>query len=220
MPACRDCSHFAIDRCLLAGDLTGLSRPERTKRESRACMHAIFQKHLPDIKGKVLEIGYGVYKGVRKALRNKGDATWMGVDARWEGGTAEGQLTGSAAHIGLCNDSVDWVLAFETIEHWEDFGESIEEGLKEISRVLKPGGKLLVSAPIYQHGSPDFILGRWRNVVDAFLPFFSKVRFEHWRANYEPLQPLEEWMHFNRKAMLKAFGKVPSMWKLEILATK
>jgi SAM-dependent methyltransferase len=50
---------------------------------------------------------------------------------------------GSAQSIPLIDQSVDVVVSFETIEH---FSEQ-EQFLTEIRRVLRPGGKLLISSP-------------------------------------------------------------------------
>ncbi|MBO9127832.1 glycosyltransferase [Rhizobium sp. 16-545-1B] len=50
---------------------------------------------------------------------------------------------GSAASIPLENHSVDVVVSFETIEHHDQH----EEMMKEIKRVLRPGGRLIISSP-------------------------------------------------------------------------
>jgi ubiquinone/menaquinone biosynthesis C-methylase UbiE len=52
-------------------------------------------------------------------------------------------LQGEATAIPLDNNSVDVVVTFETIEHIKDY----ESFLREIKRVLKPSGTVLVSTP-------------------------------------------------------------------------
>jgi len=52
-------------------------------------------------------------------------------------------LTGSCLKIPLENESVDFVVSFETIEHLETH----DTFLLEIRRVLRPGGTLIISCP-------------------------------------------------------------------------
>jgi len=51
--------------------------------------------------------------------------------------------TGSASEIPLENNSIDVVVSFETIEHHNEH----EQMMKEIKRILKPNGVLLISSP-------------------------------------------------------------------------
>lgn len=52
-------------------------------------------------------------------------------------------LQGDCCHVGLRDGAVDVVVSFETLEHLED----MRSFLREIRRVLKPGGILLISTP-------------------------------------------------------------------------
>lgn len=52
-------------------------------------------------------------------------------------------LRGDCCHVGLRDGAVDAVISFETLEHLED----MRSFLREIKRVLKPGGILLISTP-------------------------------------------------------------------------
>jgi ubiquinone/menaquinone biosynthesis C-methylase UbiE len=49
----------------------------------------------------------------------------------------------SALHTGLVDASIDVVTSFETIEHMDDPGAL----LREFSRVLRPGGRVVISTP-------------------------------------------------------------------------
>jgi SAM-dependent methyltransferase len=60
---------------------------------------------------------------------------------------------GSALAIPLEDGSVDLVVSFETIEHLE----KPEQFLRECARVLRPGGRILLSTPnasTSEHGNP------------------------------------------------------------------
>lgn len=52
-------------------------------------------------------------------------------------------LVGDGENIPLPNSSIDTVVSFETIEHVKDY----EQFIKEIKRVLKPNGQLIISTP-------------------------------------------------------------------------
>jgi ubiquinone/menaquinone biosynthesis C-methylase UbiE len=63
-------------------------------------------------------------------------------------------LQGSTSKIPLENDSIDVVVSFETIEHHNEH----EQMLKEIKRVLKKDGMLIISSPnkdIYRINTPN-----------------------------------------------------------------
>ena len=57
-------------------------------------------------------------------------------------------VEGSVEKMGLPNDYFDLVSAFETYYFWTNFPDA----LKEIKRVLKPGGKLLLVNEMVQDG--------------------------------------------------------------------
>jgi len=73
-------------------------------------------------------------------------------------------LTGSAISIPLKRDSVDFVTTSKIIEHLTP--EDAETMLKEIKRVLKPGGKLILST-----SNP---LNIWEKILHIYLKFKSE----------------------------------------------
>jgi SAM-dependent methyltransferase len=101
--------------------------------------------------GKVLDVCCGVKPYRRLAA---GAATWIGLD--WPaGGQAAPDVRGDALRLPFRDAVVDAVVCSEALEHLPDpFG-----ALTEIARVLKPGGRALVTVPfaIGLHEAPrDF----------------------------------------------------------------
>ncbi|WP_395051088.1 class I SAM-dependent methyltransferase [Flavobacterium sp.] len=97
-------------------------------------------------------------------------------------------LTGSTSSIPLANNSIDVVVSFETIEHHDEHDEMV----KEIKRVLKPNGLLIISTPdklyasdsnehhnefhikeLYKHEFKDLISKNFDNVQLISQTYFS-----------------------------------------------
>ena len=72
---------------------------------------------------------------------------------RWAGDPAMAFRVGSIARTGLAAGSCDLAICTETLEHL--FPADFHEGLKEIARVLAPGGRLLASVPLEEQ--PNFV---------------------------------------------------------------
>lgn len=105
------------------------------------------RKQLPEMKGKLLDVGsgYGPYKELflskeskvekyisldledQRSYQNKPDLTWDGIT------------------MPLENNSIGTVVATEVLEHCPDPVLM----LKEVNRVLEPGGKLFFSVPFF-----------------------------------------------------------------------
>lgn len=102
-------------------------------------------------KGRVLDIGCGnkPYKAFFDS--NKEISTYTGCDARQnEAGTVD--IICDAGQIPLANQCIDTVFCTQVIEHLPESASL----LSEVFRLLAPGGKLILSGPLYWpvHGEP------------------------------------------------------------------
>ena len=82
-------------------------------------------------------------------LRGTGRHTALDIDPR---GLGPGGVCGSALALPFADGCFDVVAAFDVLEHCEP--ESV--ALSELTRVLAPGGQLLLSVPAYQWAWSDF----------------------------------------------------------------
>lgn len=87
---------------------------------------------------------------------------------------------GSIDNIPLPDSSIDIIVSFETIEH---VGEKIQKAfMKEISRILKPSGRLIMSTPdkdIYGEGHNKFHIKEMnmREFSNKLKKYFPDVIF-------------------------------------------
>lgn len=83
---------------------------------------------------------------------------------------------GSITEIPYPDDAFATVCAFDVVEHVDDD----EQALAELARVLKPGGRLLVSTPLYMDQWTEFdrIVGhRRRYEPDALVAMLARHGF-------------------------------------------
>jgi SAM-dependent methyltransferase len=91
------------------------------------------------VRGKLLDIGCG-----RKPYQRTyfaGASSYVGLDSQ----SAEADIIASALHLPLEDESFDTVVSTELLEHVPD----PQRALREMFRVLKPTGHLILSAPMY-----------------------------------------------------------------------
>jgi SAM-dependent methyltransferase len=201
----------------------------------RKCVVASLESHLRGAKGlTTLELGYGRRSLARRVVEVTG-GSWTGLEPGEAPGTAAqigSGAYGHAASIPFADRTFDLVFGIQSIEHWEEAHASIPtrathaECLREIWRVLKPGGSIYFDAPIHLHGHEMFVLGdlpRIRALFDDSL--WSDVTFERWRYDYAPLAPyptpqkeVAAWPEALRREAARRNRE--SVWLLSITAAK
>lgn len=127
--------------------------------------------------GSVLDIGSGTGSNLRM-LRDLGFAGVVGLDNNEEAvrfcaemGLGEVRL-GDICALPFANSSFDLILATDVIEHVED--ERL--ALREIARVLRPGGKVLITVPAF-----DILWG----LQDRVAHHFRRYRLRPLRGQIE-----------------------------------
>ncbi|HXH78009.1 class I SAM-dependent methyltransferase [Nocardioides sp.] len=96
----------------------------------------------PGARPRILDVGSADGPSVGW-LRDRGFRVGMDVDPR---GLRPGDVQASAMDLPFAASSFDVVAAFDVVEHCDPE----ERVLAEISRVLVPGGRLLMSVPAYE----------------------------------------------------------------------
>ena len=91
---------------------------------------------------RLLDVGSADGPSVRW-LRGRGTRIALDIDTR---GLAPGDVCGSALALPFPAETFDLVAAFDVIEHCDPEASA----LAEVHRVLRPGGRLLMSVPAYQ----------------------------------------------------------------------
>ena len=164
----------------------------------RKCAVAAIEAHFFDTgTAECLEIGYGRFVLARNLVR-RGGGRWSGIDpaqprervaALGKGGH------GQVAQIPFPDATFDLVFGIQTLEHWGQLAapgrapSDYADCLREVARVLKPGGRIYFDAPVHFHGHEMFIMGdiaRIRALLDPSA--WSDVVMERWRYRHDPLQ--------------------------------
>jgi SAM-dependent methyltransferase len=130
------------------GGSPSLERPEYWWYRARAdLLRVVLEDHVGEPE-RVLDVGSADGPSV-SWLRSHGRHTSLDLDAR---GLPPGGVCGSAARLPFRDGSFQVVAAFDVLEHCADE----REVLAEVSRVLSPGGRLLISVPAYEWAWTDF----------------------------------------------------------------
>jgi SAM-dependent methyltransferase len=113
-----------------------------SKRQFRSA----FLRYQSHFHGRILDIGCGI-KPFKKFLTN---SEYIGMEFK---AGAEPNICAIAEQLPFCDKSFDTVLCTEMLEHVPEPSQV----LSECSRVMKPGAKLYITAPMtwYLHYEPN-----------------------------------------------------------------
>ncbi len=166
------------------------------------------------VSGRVLEIGTGSGYGI-KVISEKADK-FVTIDkfvsdaAKNLGSQYKNveflQMTVPPLH-GLEDNSFDYVITFQVIEHIEDD----HTFLKEINRVLKKGGKLIVTTPnktmsltrnpwhVREYTVKEFddLVGKYFSSVDSMGVYGNKKIMDYYEANKASVAKITRFDIFN-----------------------
>ena len=177
------------------------AKPEEDGHSLRKCQRVIEELYYPGIKDKdVLEIGCGTSEkggSIKRIVQGNG-CRWTGIDIK---ATDLATHVCSVEKMPFGDNSFDWVIGSQTIEHWK----RPVKALKETRRVLRPGGKVSLTAPVHLHGSKNFVRGDLAAVARMFERCGFKIEeFQTWRKDYGDLGPNEP--NDYAKKYLRKFG--------------
>ncbi len=201
MPSCQDCNWKEGQHChahkIAREELKRPIPPPPTG----ACTIAIVDAYLPLIKKgmKVLEIGCGTWKKVYDHCQKVG-AHFEGLDIKDEyyGIKCIATRYENLADLSFSDNEFDVVIGNQTMEHWGEFGCTLEWGLYQCFRVLKPGGKLLINVPMHFHGTKYFVHGKKDSINNLFSKFSNDIKMEAWGYPSDPIKPFYPHPRFNK----------------------
>ncbi len=107
----------------------------------------------------------------------------------------------SVSQLPFQGDRFDLVTAIETQYYWPD----VCNDMREIRRVLKPGGRLMVVAESYKGGRHDWLLGTVMRLIGSHRLSVDDHRELFESAGYSEVELFEE----PRKGWLCGIGRKP-----------
>lgn len=138
-----------------------------------------------DSEHRVLEVGCGSWSRLRDRCLEVG-ADYQGIDGA-ESVTSVATRFENLADLSFPDETFDFVVGTQSMEHWAEYGCSLEWGLYQCFRACRPGGRVLMNVPIHFHGTSEFILGRLDRLRTLFDRYSGDVQFEEWGRDSDPI---------------------------------
>jgi len=133
-----------------------------------------FLKRIPSNKS-ILEVGCGVTSYVKDNLKN---SEWYGVDVFEFNKKGEQTIATDIASVESLpyeDNKFDFILANQSIEHWEEYRVSIVDAIDEIFRTLKVGGSAIINFPIQLHGKKEFVKADFDYINSLFSNYSREI---------------------------------------------
>jgi len=126
----------------------------------------------------------------------------------------------------LSGRAFDLIYSTSSLEHWhEDLTDRDKTILRyrryidECWNLLRPGGVMVMDAPMFLHGNIWFMRGDVEMLESFFGNKWQSIVFEHWREQYDELMPYCP--KRRQRAFREEFGiDLHNIWILNIVATK
>jgi ubiquinone/menaquinone biosynthesis C-methylase UbiE len=162
----------------------------------------------------ILDVGCGGGGTIHKLARKATNGKVYGVDFSNESvvvsritnkqfvqmGRVEIQQS-SVSCLPFSVNMFDLVTAVNTHNYWPD----LVTDMREVLRVLKPGGKLIIIGSVYEGGKYNTRHQKYAELIDIAFPSVNELRETFLRAGYSEVQMIEE---YNRNWMC-GIGRKP-----------
>jgi SAM-dependent methyltransferase len=215
MPGCKNCRWLVTEQ-----SICGIEGIYRSRSPLRNCVIAIILEYLDLFQPgqRILEIGCGSWSPIRDN-EAKLEYQWFGIDisSKYMDSRTIATNLGSVEAIPFPDETFDWVVANQSMEHWEEYRIDLRKGLSEVFRVIKPSGWALINVPIHFHGGYRFVIGDTVDIRELFKPFSNDIHLERWRYPHEPLEPVRYNLN---KYKLNKYLKNKSSYILDIRAQR
>jgi SAM-dependent methyltransferase len=155
----------------------------------RRLLRLLLERHLPDRTARILDVGCGTghhlifLKDLGYTEPAGTDFSPIAIEFCRKLGLGDVHQ-GDAAGLGYADESFGGALAFDVLEHIDDDAAA----LREIRRVLRPGGRAIVTVPAFQ--------ALWSR-HDEVLQHRRRYRFRDWPPLAEKAGlEIEDWSYF------------------------
>jgi SAM-dependent methyltransferase len=162
----------------------------------------------------ILDVGCGGGGGIRKLARKAEHGKVYGVDFSNESVMVSHRMNkpliqagrveiqpGSVSHLPFPDSMFDLVTAVNTHNYWPD----LVNDTREILRVLKPGGRLLIIGSVYQNSKNDQRNRKYVELIEIAFPGIEELRETFLKAGYVDVQTFEEY----RRSWFCCMGRKP-----------